>query len=116
MMNPTAVKCLACGTEFEPIITVNADNRRIINCHICGRGYRYDEKTDTWNSDRQLTILDNLTEPNKNIEYCEYSLPSKVRINDTDRLCYLNGVHIKCDCHMEDCVIRYYANKRRQKK
>ena len=117
MSDPKAVKCLACGTEFEPLIALNENNRRFINCHVCGRKYRYDEKTDIWNSDRQLTILDKITEVNKNTEYCEYSLPAKIKINDTDRLCTLSGCMVKCDyANYEDCVIRYYAIKRRQKK
>ena len=116
MTDPKAVKCLACSTEFEPIISLTEYNKRKIHCYVCGRIYYEDQKTNTWNCDRPLTIIDKLTEANKNTNFCEYSLPSKIKIHDTDRLCTLSGGMVKCDCHnMEDCVIRYYAIKRRQK-
>lgn len=114
MADPKAVKCLACSSEFEPIIILNENNRRFINCYVCGRSYKYDEQKNTWFCDRQLTILDKLTEANVNTDFCEYSMPAKIKINDTDRLCFLTSIHTKCDCKKEDCVIRYYAIKRKQ--
>ena len=59
------VRCEACRTEFEPIITLvesynhdkefdGLNHRPRIICHVCGRNYY----PVIWKSDRNLTIIE----------------------------------------------------------
>lgn len=61
-LDPKEVKCMACGTEFEPVIGsyhrhYDEPKRRAITCHVCGRRY-FEADQGTWESDRALNILE----------------------------------------------------------
>lgn len=66
---PTLVRCERDQTTFKPRIrsyppgaafpTTDYDPQgdRQLNCPKCGRGYMYHADSETWQSDRPLTIL-----------------------------------------------------------
>jgi len=54
------VKCLACNTEFEPVIKRTRDGREI-ECHVCHRRYRHaptNLEWDNWIGDRRLDVIE----------------------------------------------------------
>ena len=63
---PRLVRCERDGCTFEPIVKDGYRDdpklktlvkARIIDCPHCGRRYIWNPETETWTSDRQLTIL-----------------------------------------------------------